>query len=447
MKSFIMDNMKKIIIIVSVIIVLIIVLIVVMSVKNKNKFDPSKEHEDYENYIATRPYDIEPEAKENTISTNEYYTVKGCIERYYEKATGIKDEYNRNVLFSILSEDFKSKYDVSVNNIEKVYEKYGYTNFIIEKLILNKIEDDKYLYLAYGTEINSINDNSQKYGFIVILDGKNKTFSIAPYEFMKDLELDNADFKTNVTEKISFDRIEKAKENVNCYLTADIDEKTMVKSIFNEYKLVTKYNAEFAYNLLDSNYKLKRFENEEEGIEYIKNNVNDVFGYTLQKMTKNSKNSEYTDYLCIDNLENYFVIRKSNQTMNYTILLDVYTTDFADFSKAYKSAKTNKRIMMNLEKFKQMINLKDYKSAYNVLDETFRNSNFGNVERFAQYIKYKWPEYITFKYKNEENAGDVETIKVEIQSRDNAILYSTLENIFIIKLIDENSFAMSFNVE
>ena len=96
-----------------------------------------------------------------------------------------------------------------------------------------------------------------------------------------------------------------------------------------------------------------------------------------------------------------------------------------------------------------MINSKDYEFAYNYLDKTFREKNFGSVENFEKYIKQNWPEYINIKCSNYKDVNEVGTIDGKISERgvSEEELSKVIDKTFIVKLIDDTDFTMSFNVE
>ena len=103
---------------------------------------------------------------------------------------------------------------------------------------------------------------------------------------------------------------------------------------------------------------------------------------------------------------------------------------------------------MNLEKFQQMINGKDYESAYYILDENFRNDKFGTLENFIYYIEENWFECNKFSYDECEENDGIYIIKVSvvnaIQEDDNS---KSIPKTFAMKLKNKTDFVMSFNVD
>ena len=56
------------------------------------------------------------------------------------------------------------------------------------------------------------------------------------------------------------------------------------------------------------------------------------------KSYKIDKNNDYTQYVLIDNLENYYIFRETS-VMDYTVILDTYTIDLPEFLEKYENAK------------------------------------------------------------------------------------------------------------
>ena len=132
--------------------------------------------------------------------------------------------------------------------------------------------------------------------------------------------------------------------------------------------------------------------------------------------------------------------------MEFTMELDTYTIPTEQFKKTYRTANQQKRVMMNIDKWIQMLNNRDYTSAYKVLNETFRNNNFGSEEKFVAYMKEKYPLHykIEFSSFSEEGSAYVQSIKLKEIGSENAE-GKALD--IIMKLKEDIDFEMSFNKE
>lgn len=158
------------------------------------------------------------------------------------------------------------------------------------------------------------------------------------------------------------------------------------------------------------------------------------------------ENEQQTEYICMDIYGNYFIF-KGNITQ-YSVLLDTYTIEIDEFKEEYQKADEAKKVALNLEKFQQMINGKDYESAYYILDENFRNDKFGTLENFIYYIEENWFECNKFSYDECEENDGIYIIKVSvvnaIQEDDNS---KSIPKTFAMKLKNKTDFVMSFNVD
>ena len=97
-----------------------------------------------------------------------------------------------------------------------------------------------------------------------------------------------------------------------------------------------------------------------------------------------------------------------------------------------------------------MLNNRDYNAAYNVLDETFKQNNFGSMEKFEEYMREKLPLHYKIDFGKFSNQGQnyVQEITLTDITSEGTDLDSTTVTKTIIMKIDENSedFVMSFDI-
>ena len=113
-----------------------------------------------------------------------------------------------------------------------------------------------------------------------------------------------------------------------------------------------------------------------------------IFLYFSHQIICLNTYDEYSEYVCRDKYQNLYIFRAKNP-LDYTVLLDTYTITTDNFKTTYDKSSEEYKVAMNIDKWIQMINSRDYTSAYNCLDETFRNNNFGSEEAFEKYMKEK----------------------------------------------------------
>lgn len=112
---------------------------------------------------------------------SKFYTVSSCVSKYLNYLA-ISDT---DKLLILLSNDFKTKNSVNSSNIYNFISNNSSTNFSPVKIFEQRLTKTIYKYYVKGyTEEETIYSSSNKQDFyiIVILDEKNMTFEIEPYD-------------------------------------------------------------------------------------------------------------------------------------------------------------------------------------------------------------------------------------------------------------------------
>lgn len=434
---------KKIIKFIIIIIFIVIILIGLLIFSNaKNQKEKSEEFED--------ELELKPSNELKISEYNNYYiTFNDYINKYFDY---ILSKNSKGIL-NLLSSDFINDEKISASNVlDNVDNINTNTTYNVKKIYELDTSVSVKNYFVYGyisNEETRNNGQKEKCNFVIKLDYENNSFSIAPYGKIFNNYIKYSDDKVEQKNTIDYEKMsKKIKSNDdNRIILENISDEKIVQKYFNLYIEDSRYYTKDAYNYLDEEFKQKRFGSFENYRNYIKNITNMLRTSKLEKYKVNYYD-DYKEYICQDNYGNYYIF-KETRPMEYTLILDIYTTKIAEISEKYDKSNNAQKTAINIEKFKQMINLKDYNSAYNVLDENFRNKNFGSVEKFEKYIKQNWPEFIDFKCSNYKEVNDVGTMDVKITGRgvSEEELNKVIEKTFIVKLLDENNFVMSFNVD
>ena len=128
-------------------------------------------------------------------------------------------------------------------------------------------------------------------------------------------------------------------------------------------------------------------------------------------------------------------------------MLDTYTIDLPEFVEQYNKASDEQKVMLNLEKFIQMINSKDYVAAYGLLDETYRANNFSNGNDFIKYIQDNFNRYNTLeKVESITKEGKYYTCTALI-SNTKFTNNELIERSFVISLGEGTDFKMSMDLD
>lgn len=124
---------------------------------------------------------IDTESIELVTDDNRFYTVAGCVDRYFMYLNGD----DTDSLLILLDSKFKNDNGVNSSNIYTFLKKYkDYYGFIAKKMYVQREGKNKYKYYVYGlveTGIEDVSKAREDFYIIVTLDESNITFSVQPY--------------------------------------------------------------------------------------------------------------------------------------------------------------------------------------------------------------------------------------------------------------------------
>lgn len=308
------------------------------------------------------------------------------------------------------------------NNIDK--------NFIAKDM--NILEGDRiFNYSVYGT----IEKNKEVY-FIVSVDIENMTFLIEELDIDYN-NIDEIDLQTDI-EKINFN----GKNNFEYTTVSDEDMCRIYLKHFLELELedITR-----AYSLLNEEYKQERFPVFNEYQEYVKEYREIIEDCVLSKYSVKYYDN-YTQYILVDTYNNSYTL-DATSVMNYTIKLDNYTIKVDTYEKDYNKLSDSNKVQSNVYIFLQMINTKDYKHAYALLDETFKSSKFDTLEKFKRYVQNNFFNYnLNASNINIEVEGNYYIYETIIKESSSSAADSKKLTV-IMKLEEGTDFVISFNIE
>lgn len=385
----------------------------------------------------------------------EYFRVKDCIDSYIM--------FSQDLLYSQNSEeseiDFMNERMLSIIpnfvqeslnlNSKNLYKTIGLPDkyMRIDKISVSRqitkennevLATNIYAYIVEGVFIDRDNSSKEEFKIIVLMDQLNETFYIIPQKYIESKKIE-----TEEGEELNIYSQAEIKNNTyNTYQPKAYTDQDICEEYFNTFRLNIEYDPESVYNKLDKKYREKRFENYNNFVKYIKDN--DLKTIKIQSYLVN-RYDDYNEYVCKDQFGNYYIFNEI-AVKDYTLTLDTYTLEQPKFNEEYNKATNQKKVMMNIDKFFQMINAKDYKSAYKLLDDNFKNNYFRTVDIFENYMKqrvfaYNDVEYVAYN-------GDISgifTYKINLKNR----LDDTqqVEFSIVMQLKEGTDFVMSFNVQ
>lgn len=401
--------------------------------------------------------EIEPESEISIVdSRNDFYTVKDCISKYYTYCAIVTNpaeyygEVEQNVLldakkenaemvYNMLDDEYKKAEGITEANIVEKTEKSTNSTVNVDNMQKVSSETGISAYIAKGTLRDKKTNQITNFQVIVRMDVTNETFSILPNTYVSKNYSNIKDAKS--VEKLLIAPI-KANQN-NKYTFRTVAEDVYAIDLFDNFKEELAYNQETMYNNLDEEYKKAKFASLWEFQNYVQNRYKDVETLRAASFSK-SKKENYTQYIYIDTNGDYYIF-KETAPMKYTAILDTYTIDIPEFTKKYEESKAQEKVILNINKFMQSINDKDYKYAYSILADTFKQSNFRTQAEFENYIKTNWFENNKFDYeKFGDEANTYYTYQVRITDK-TGTNNKQITKTFIVLLEKGTDFKLSFN--
>ena len=435
-----MKNIKKYIIILCIIIVIIIISICVLTIKQK------KSNDELKNIVSEIESPIE-ETKE--INWTEYDTINFAVNRYVqtinannstyielrqseEENSGEVENQINQLILDMLSDTYIKNNEITNENLrEKITLESEQLVFIPLKA-KKLIEEDIRTYVVDGIVQNIEYENKGERCYIVNVNYSNQTFSVEPSQ-KKYEEIDKVDKIANIS-----------KNENNEYINTTINNQTKTQTYINMYKRLALSVPELAYNYMDEEYRNKRFESIEGFKEYIENNRDNIEEISLKKYLAEN-NDNYTEYVGQDKYGNLYIFDEKG-ILDFTLKLDTYTIPTDKFKETYNTAEDYKKVQMNIDKFFQMINRQDYKTAYSCLAQNYKDNYFKTQEEFEKYVKNNFYTYNKVSYEKYEQKGNklyIFSIKLEDITGENA---EKKEIKIVMQLDDDLNFEMSFGM-
>ena len=444
-----MEKTKKMIPILLIIVVVVINVIVAIIINNNNKED---NRYTLQKDVGLDAYEKEIDTKLKAVTNRtDFYVVKDCIGKYYsyysiifnakdyygtddETVIGKAEEENSKVLYNMLDKEYTHYENITTSNIKSKLKKIE--NVSVEITEMYTVPKTKYVnvYVVKGN-LKENTTNIDQFQVITKVDFANRTFSILPEEYVEEkygVLTEGRDIDMNVSDSIE-------QNNNNTYQYPAVTDETYVKDLFSNFRNKLLYDATAAYNYLDEEYRDKKFGTIEQFNKYNKENKEKQKTMQLTKYQK-TISDEYTEYVCIDQNNRYYIFRET-AVMDYSVILDTYTIDLPQFTEKYNAASADEKAGMNIQKVIDAINDSDYHYVYSKLDETFKKSNFSSEDAFKKYAEQNFGNK-QLEYESSKQEGDLYISDITIKENETSIAQKKI----IMKLLDGTDFVMSFNI-
>lgn len=321
------------------------------------------------------------------------------------------------------------------NIIEKNIKNVG--GFYAEKIYFKDIKfDEETRAYIYGTIWNT--DFTTKENIYIIIDLQQREL------------LYNMEIKQKGITKVEFEEIIKALKDEAKDIKYDSNNKfgfiqasdeQMVRRYMDYYTTLALYSPKDAYELLDEEYKQKRFGSLESYLQYVNDKKDYLQELTLQKYGVDYQ-ATYSDYIAVDTENNYYIIRQKG-LFDIKIQLDNYTIEDSEYVIKYNTLSDDEKVKVCASKFIKMINAKDYENLYNLVDETFKANNFKNIENFKKYINNKYFKYNVLSKTEITKQANAYICKLTVSSGNSSSAEEMNTNI-IIEITEGTSFKIAF---
>ncbi len=406
-----MANNKKtmFILMLMIIIVMIIIVVSLILLINLNK---TKEFESAEDIIY--------KDSEQVTNRKTFYKVNNCINKYisYIKLN------NKEAYEEINSDTEESTYE----NVNTFYSEDMYS---VDKMIN--------LTVFVKGNLRSNNKEQEKY-YVVNLDYNNDTFVIED----SDLE-EYTNAINNQISNIYEDEITIKKGQYNQISNDTITDLSIIKLYFDDYKFKAINKPEEAFNLLDTEYRSKKFDDNVNSYkQYIKDNKNVIQDANIVKHGVTTLENGNKQYIIIDNFDNYYKFIETGIN-KYKVILDNYTLQTDEESEKYNKLSSQEKAISNVDKVMKLINEKNYSTVYNYLNMEFRNTYFPTLDRFTNYMKQNFFDNNIIGQMTVGNQGDNYIVTVPYKE----FLSSAAEEkeaVFLVRLKEGTNFELAISL-
>lgn len=427
----------------------IIIILIIANIAKKDNISKEEMNKIYSE-VKENNEDVKDEKPIRTNRINTYVTVEETIKNYIENTKN----QNVELLMSVLNKEYISKNNINSNNLSSSTQQYK--NITSYKNI-EMYEQNSEKFTAYYIK-GQINDQGNVY-FEIGVDVNNHTYDIMP--------ITENEYTTKINQSTGERTIEKNENNSIEF--KDYDNADIAKMYFDDYLKQMISNPEKAYNLLDKQYRETKFENYNGFVQYINANREKLeLTYKMETLDNNDfeKYSDYLDfklqhsnlgikkysietyesyvqYTCQDAEGNYYIF-SAQYPMDYSVVLDVYTTDTQYFKNMYSRSTDQNKAKLNLEKIQEALNNKDYKYIYSKLNATFKANNFATESQFESYMKDNFFDKNQITYNIVEKQGDAWLFNAKLN---NANGKEQKGINLVVKLNEGTEFEMSFSIK
>lgn len=355
----------------------------------------------------------------------------------------IQQKVNNRQMVNVLTEndqwgDIKTKYSREIVRNQAVF-------YTVEDCINNNEGASFIATKMYASEENNIcsyavegvkNDGTYntKIFFKVVLDTNNFTYEVTKMTKCKNIEDINID-----------EKIEEIEENENNkYVYNRISDREVMEKYIVYYENLIKNNPKKAYELLNEEYKEKRFNTYNKFSEFIKKRKETLNDIKIVGV-KTYKNNEIEKYILTDQNNMNYIIEETSP-MNFNIQLDDYTISNEENEKEYIYATDLEKVQLDVDKFINILSNYDYESAYSLLSEEYKINNFETLSKYIKFLEKNFYNNRIYSIENIEKDLQDYIVTVKVKENDRTASEEKINKI-VISLGEKADFTMAVIVE
>ena len=442
--------LRRTIIIVGVVVILLIILILNLT-KNEDSLSKDNTIEYKEEYASTIGKTFR---KIDDFSM--YYTTKNIIRNYITYFENVNSDVTVEVgrlemtekeirdyqiqegikaIDCLFDKEYKESKNIDRNEIISFVAQYKNNNSTnsykieFDEIYIAEITDDKKVLLVYSKV------NNKDFNCMIKVDLMNKRYSIFYEDFMK-----KEKYTKDRTDEVKLDDSNIEQNDYNTFIYSSSNNQSIAIQYFSDLKEKMKNDRKMLYDILDKEYKEKRFDNYEKFYNYL-NNLNE----RIDRLDISKFKFLDNRIKIIDNYNNMYTF-EIGDFMKYSIVMDDYTIEDNEFNEIYDKLSDANKVSVNIEKFIKMLNLKDYESAYKLLDSNFKKNNYPSIEAFKKYVEknlYGYSKITTVTNSNKTGNYYITSLDLEDGESENI---RKKQITIIMQLLEGTDFVMSFSM-
>ena len=415
-------------------IALMVVLIWLWQVKEKYKITDVAD--------TTEPVATIEEKLTPIEARNMFFIIRNLVDNYYNDLVAIAnqtEETNQDrvqAVIEVLDEMYKKQFEIDKTNVVSVLGRKQESYVTIEKVLASEKSTTLARYFVYVTLTNKVTLQNTDTIVMVTLDMDKRTYSIAPQEYIQR----NFELEMGKSVPIEIDTIEEKEYNQFKYKS--IMDADVAEYYFERYIQFARYAPEKAYELLEEEYRKKRFGTKQEYLDYVESQKGQIQGVTLDKY-KITKTEQGRQYTCIDQKGNYYIFYETN-ILQAGVRLDNYTIELPEEVEIYSKATDEEKVVYCVNHFIEAVNKRDYRYAYSKLSSGFKKNYFATLNTFIDYMKNNQTDLLQLESGKFGNEGQIYTYQANLKEAKTGKMQ---QRNFVVKLGEGTEFEMSFEME